>query len=100
MQIQLPYADAIIGSASTNNSYIRTTRGATITITESRSVPGDVTVEIHGSASQVWTAQQLIQVWLGGSINHKHWELHNVLLQSEYMWTEVKQSHGMLASVL
>lgn len=85
MQIQLSYADVIIGSAGANNSCISRTSGATITITEGSSVPGDVPVESHGSASQVRTAQQLIQVWLGGSINHKHWELHNVLLQSEYM---------------
>lgn len=62
MQIPLSYADAIIGSAGANISYMRRTSGATITIQETRSVPGEMTVEIHGSASQVQTAQQLIQV--------------------------------------
>jgi hypothetical protein len=69
MQIPLSYADAIIGSAGANISYMRRTSGATITIQETRSVPGEMTVEIHGSASQVQTAQQLIQVrcslWVG-----------------------------------
>lgn len=85
MQIPLSYADAIIGSAGANISYMRRTSGATITIQETRSVPGEMTVEIHGSASQVQTAQQLIQVFLGWSINHKHWELHKVSLQSQYI---------------
>ena len=85
MQIPLSYADAIIGSAGANISYMRRTSGATITIQETRSVPGEMTVEIHGSASQVQTAQQLIQVCLGCSINYKHWELHNVSLQSQYI---------------
>ncbi|XP_024394898.1 flowering locus K homology domain isoform X2 [Physcomitrium patens] len=62
MQIPLSYADAIIGSAGANISYMRRTSGATITIQETRSVPGEMTVEIHGSASQVQTAQQLIQM--------------------------------------
>ncbi|KAF5188341.1 Flowering locus k-like protein [Thalictrum thalictroides] len=38
--------------------------GATITIQETRGVPGEMTVEINGSASQVQTAQQLIQACL------------------------------------
>lgn len=62
MQIPLSYADAIIGGAGANISYMRRTSGATITIQETRSVPGEMTVEIHGSASQVQTAQQLIQM--------------------------------------
>jgi poly(rC)-binding protein 2/3/4 len=67
MQIPLSYADAIIGSAGANISYMRRTSGATITIQETRSVPGEMTVEIHGSASQVQTAQQLIQNFMAGA---------------------------------
>lgn len=63
MQIPLSYADDVIGTAGANISYLRRTSGATITIQESRGVPGEMTVEIHGSASQVQTAQQLIEVW-------------------------------------
>lgn len=62
MQISLSYADAVIGEAGANISYIRRSSGATITIQESRGVPGEMTVEITGSATQVQTAQQLIQV--------------------------------------
>lgn len=62
MQIPLSYADAVIGSAGSSISYIRRTSGATVTIQETRGVPGEMTVEISGTASQVQTAQQLIQV--------------------------------------
>lgn len=62
MQIPLSYADAVIGTAGTNISYIRRASGATVTIQETRGVPGEMTVEISGTASQVQTAQQLIQV--------------------------------------
>lgn len=61
MQIPLSYADAVIGSAGTNISYIRRASGATVTIQETRGVPGEMTVEISGSASQVQAAQQFIQ---------------------------------------
>lgn len=61
MQIPLSYADAVIGSAGSSISYIRRTSGATVTIQETRGVPGEMTVEISGTASQVQTAQQLIQ---------------------------------------
>lgn len=61
MQIPLSYADAVIGEAGANISYIRRASGATITIQETRGVPGEMTVEITGSATQVQTAQQLIQ---------------------------------------
>ncbi|KAI3682664.1 hypothetical protein L1987_82811 [Smallanthus sonchifolius] len=61
MQIPLSYADAVIGTAGTNISYIRRASGATIAIQETRGVPDEMTVEINGSASQVQTAQQLIQ---------------------------------------
>ncbi|KAL5702036.1 hypothetical protein ACHQM5_027305 [Ranunculus cassubicifolius] len=61
MQVPLSYADAVIGNAGANISYIRRASGATITIQETRGVPGEMTVEINGTASQVQTAQQLIQ---------------------------------------
>ena len=64
MQIPLSYADAVIGNAGANISYIRRASGATVTIQESRGVPGEMTVEITGSGSKVQTARQLIQVWL------------------------------------
>ncbi|KAI4370243.1 hypothetical protein MLD38_018613 [Melastoma candidum] len=61
MQVPLSYADAVIGTSGSNISYIRRTSGATVTIQETRGAPGEMTVEISGSASQVQTAQQLIQ---------------------------------------
>ncbi|ESW19181.1 hypothetical protein PHAVU_006G103100 [Phaseolus vulgaris] len=61
MQIPLSYADAVIGTAGASISYIRRASGATVTIQEARGVPGEMTVEISGTASQVQTAQQLIQ---------------------------------------
>lgn len=62
MQVPLSYADAVIGTAGASISYIRRASGATVTIQETRGVPGEMTVEISGTASQVQTAQQLIQV--------------------------------------
>uniref|UniRef100_A0A0E0BUU4 K Homology domain-containing protein n=1 Tax=Oryza glumipatula TaxID=40148 RepID=A0A0E0BUU4_9ORYZ len=59
MQVPLSYADAVIGAAGASISYIRRHSGATISIQEG--VPGEMTVEISGSASQVQTAQQLIK---------------------------------------
>ncbi|KAI4372567.1 hypothetical protein MLD38_010780 [Melastoma candidum] len=64
MQVPLSYADAVIGTSGSNISYIRRTSGATVTIQETRGAPGEMTVEISGSASQVQTAQQLIQNFL------------------------------------
>ncbi|KAK8576148.1 hypothetical protein V6N13_090625 [Hibiscus sabdariffa] len=61
MQIPLSYADAVIGTAGASISYIRRASGATVTIQETRGVPGEMTVEISGTSSQVQTAQQLIQ---------------------------------------
>ncbi|WCJ39951.1 RNA-binding KH domain-containing protein [Euphorbia peplus] len=61
MQIPLSYADAVIGAAGASISYIRRASGATVTIQETRGVPGEMTVEISGTASQVQIAQQLIQ---------------------------------------
>lgn len=62
MQVPLLYADAVIGTNGSTISYIRRASGATITIQETRGVPGEMTVEINGTASQVQAAQQLIQV--------------------------------------
>ncbi|KAL6847052.1 hypothetical protein ACP4OV_022905 [Aristida adscensionis] len=59
MQVPLSYADAVIGASGASISYIRRHSGATISIQEG--VPGEMTVEITGSASQVQTAQQLIK---------------------------------------
>lgn len=61
MQIPLAYADAVIGTAGASISYIRRASGATVTIQETRGAPGEMTAEISGTASQVQTAQQLIQ---------------------------------------
>jgi rRNA processing protein Krr1/Pno1 len=67
MQIPLSYADAIIGASGANVSYMRRTSGATITIQETRGVNGEMTVEVHGTAAQVQTAQQLVQVCAHGT---------------------------------
>lgn len=61
MQVPLLYADAVIGTNGATISYIRRASGATVTIQETRGVPGEMTVEINGTASQVQAAQQLIQ---------------------------------------
>ncbi|CAI9282204.1 unnamed protein product [Lactuca saligna] len=61
MQIPLSYADAVIGTAGSNISYIRRASSATISVQETKGVPGEMTVEFNGTASQVQTAQQLIQ---------------------------------------
>ncbi|KAL7602756.1 hypothetical protein Lser_V15G19310 [Lactuca serriola] len=61
MQIPLSYADAVIGTAGSNISYIRRASSATISVQETKGVPGEMTVEVNGTASQVQTAQQLIQ---------------------------------------
>ncbi|KAF8392262.1 hypothetical protein HHK36_022604 [Tetracentron sinense] len=73
MQIPLSYADAVIGTAGSNISYIRRASGSTITIQETRGMPGEMTVEINGTASQVQIAQQLIQNFMAeaaGSTQH------------------------------
>eukprot|EP00249_Psilotum_nudum_P024034 c29067_g5_i1 orf=136-1425(+) len=64
MQIPLSYADAIIGTAGANISYMRRISGAVITIRESIGTPGEMTIEICGRASQVQAAQQLIQSFM------------------------------------
>lgn len=61
MQIPLSYAAAVVGEAGASISYIRRASGASITVQETRGVPGEMTVEITGSATQVQTAQQFIQ---------------------------------------
>ncbi|KAH7435414.1 hypothetical protein KP509_06G063800 [Ceratopteris richardii] len=66
MQIPLSYADTIIGTAGANISHMRRTSGATITVQESRGVHGEMTVEIHGTASQVQVAEQMIQKCMAG----------------------------------
>uniref|UniRef100_A0A2P2MAN1 PolyrC-binding protein 1-like n=1 Tax=Rhizophora mucronata TaxID=61149 RepID=A0A2P2MAN1_RHIMU len=62
MQVPISYAEDIIGIQGNNIAYIRHTSGAAITIQETRGLPDEITVEIKGTASQVQTAQQLIQV--------------------------------------
>lgn len=61
MQIPLTYADAIIGMGGANISYMRRISGATITIQEAMGYPGEMTVDLQGTSSQVQTAAQLIQ---------------------------------------
>ena len=62
MQIPLSYADAVIGASGSNISYIRRASGASVTVQETRGVPGEMTVEISGTSSQIQAAQQLVQV--------------------------------------
>jgi len=62
MQVPLSYAEDIIGIAGRNIAYIRRTSGAVLTVQESQGRPDEITVEIKGTASEVQTAQQLIQV--------------------------------------
>ncbi|KAK3140148.1 hypothetical protein QOZ80_5AG0396700 [Eleusine coracana subsp. coracana] len=59
MQVPLSYADAVIGKSGASITYIRRHSGATISIQEG--APGEMTVEITGTASQIQTAQQLIK---------------------------------------
>ena len=63
MQIPLSYADAVIGASGSNISYIRRASGASVTVQETRGVPGEMTVEISGTSSQIQAAQQLVQVF-------------------------------------
>ncbi|KAK7277566.1 hypothetical protein RJT34_22581 [Clitoria ternatea] len=69
MQIPLSYADAVIGASGANISYIRRASGASITIQETRGVPGEMTVEISGTASQIQAAQQLVQNFMAEAAN-------------------------------
>lgn len=77
MQVPLAYAEDIIGIGGANIAYIRRTSGAILTVQESRGLPDEITVEIKGTASQVQTAQQLIQV------NTSYMNLCYVLLYKE-----------------
>ncbi|MED6192602.1 hypothetical protein PIB30_011672 [Stylosanthes scabra] len=61
MQIPLSYADAVIGASGANISYIRRASGASVTVQETRGVPGEMTVEISGTTSEIQAAQQLVQ---------------------------------------
>ncbi|PKI56675.1 hypothetical protein CRG98_022925 [Punica granatum] len=64
MQVPLTYAEDIIGIGGASIAYIRRTSGAILTVQESRVLPDEITVEIKGTASQVQTAQQLIQEFI------------------------------------
>lgn len=66
MQVPLAYAEDIIGIAGRNIAYIRRTSGAVLTVQESLGRGDEITVEIKGTASQVQTAQQLIQESING----------------------------------
>ncbi|KMZ75294.1 putative Poly(RC)-binding protein [Zostera marina] len=68
MQIPLSYAESIIGIGGANIAYIRRSSGAILTVQESRGLLDEITVEIKGSATQVQTAQQLIQDFIA---NHR-----------------------------
>ncbi|GKU86352.1 hypothetical protein SLEP1_g888 [Rubroshorea leprosula] len=72
MQISLSYADAVIGPSGANISYIRRASGAAIAVLETRGVPGEMTVEINGSASQVLAAQQMIQNFMAEAESPVH----------------------------
>ncbi|XP_058107586.1 flowering locus K homology domain-like isoform X2 [Magnolia sinica] len=72
MQIPLSYADAVIGSSGANISYIRRASGATVTIQESRGMLGEMSVEINGTATEVQTAQQLIQNSMAEAAGRTH----------------------------
>ncbi|KAA8543333.1 hypothetical protein F0562_021172 [Nyssa sinensis] len=61
MQIPGSYAVAVIGTSGEKISYIRRASCAIIAIQETKGVPGEMTVKVNGSASEVHTAQQLIQ---------------------------------------
>ncbi|KAH9616420.1 hypothetical protein KSS87_023284 [Heliosperma pusillum] len=66
MQIPLSYAEDIIGVAGTNIAQIRSSSGAVLTIQESHGRADEIIVEIKGTATQVQTAQQLIQESING----------------------------------
>ncbi|KAL9230452.1 hypothetical protein vseg_005799 [Gypsophila vaccaria] len=66
MQIPLTYAEDIIGVAGTNIAHIRRSSGAVLTVRESLGRTDEIIVEIKGTATQVQTAQQLIQESING----------------------------------
>jgi len=84
MQIPLSYADAVIGASGTNISYIRRASGASITIQETRGVPGEMTVEMSGTSSQIQAAQQLVQVFV--HILYSACYLHHCWLSVKTLW--------------
>ncbi|KAI5057260.1 hypothetical protein GOP47_0027275 [Adiantum capillus-veneris] len=61
MQVPVSYADAIIGMGGTNISSMRMASGATIDVQEAADCPGEMTIELQGTSTQVQTAVQLIQ---------------------------------------
>ncbi|KAI5057207.1 hypothetical protein GOP47_0027222 [Adiantum capillus-veneris] len=67
LQIPLAYMDSIIGIAGSNISYIRRTSGAIVTMQEVRGSPGEMTMEIHGTASEVQAAEQMVQQSMAGA---------------------------------
>ncbi|OIT00123.1 PREDICTED: RNA-binding KH domain-containing protein PEPPER-like [Nicotiana attenuata] len=87
MQIPLAYAEDIIGIGGANIAYIRRTSGAILTVQESRGLPDEITVEIKGTSSEVQTAQQLIQEFMGShkeSLASSYGQLDTGLRQSSY----------------
>uniref|UniRef100_A0A1D1ZHI2 Poly(RC)-binding protein 3 n=1 Tax=Anthurium amnicola TaxID=1678845 RepID=A0A1D1ZHI2_9ARAE len=66
MQIPLSYAEDIIGIAGKNIAHVRRNSGAIVTLQESRGLPDEMIVEIKGTTTQVQTAQQLMQEFMGG----------------------------------
>ncbi|KAJ8568091.1 hypothetical protein K7X08_020813 [Anisodus acutangulus] len=87
MQIPLAYAEDIIGIGGASIAYIRRTSGAILTVQESRGLADEITVEIKGTSSQVQTAQQLIQEFMGShkeSLPSSYGQLDTGLRQSSY----------------
>lgn len=66
MQVALAFADTIIGVGGANISSMRRVSGATITIQEAACCPGEMTIDIHGTSSEVQMAVQLIQISMAG----------------------------------
>ncbi|XP_020093279.1 RNA-binding KH domain-containing protein PEPPER [Ananas comosus] len=91
MQVPLSYAEDIIGVAGGNIRYIRATSGALLTVEETRGVPDEITIEIKGTASQVQTAQQLIEEFMAG---------HRDPLRSSYggLDTSYRSSYSQISS--
>ncbi|KAL9175265.1 hypothetical protein ABFS82_02G103100 [Erythranthe guttata] len=101
MQIPLSYADAVIGTQGASISYIRRVSGATITIQESRGAPGEMTVEISGTASQAQAAQQLIQNFMAEaaanqSQSQTQQQQHAPSADQGYNNSYGQQSHGSM----
>ena len=62
MQIPLPLAEEIIGVRGQTIANIRSVSGAVVVLEETGDYLDEVLVTVEGSASQVQTAHQLIQV--------------------------------------